>query len=70
MEYWNWQYSYNKWKIFDKLLINKDAISHTIVKNNITKLHIVESNKYQTFLGDCNFVLEWYLNRANELNPG
>ena len=34
--------SYNKRKIFDKILMNKDTISRVIVKNNITKLHIVE----------------------------
>ena len=34
--------SYNKRKIFDKLLMNIDTISRGIVKNNITKLHIVK----------------------------
>ena len=43
--------SYNKRKIFDKLLMNKDTISRGIVKDIITKLHIVEKNKNQTFLG-------------------
>ena len=43
--------SYNKRKIFDKLLMNKDTISRGIVKNNITKLHIIENNKNQTFFG-------------------
>ena len=50
--------------------MNKDTISRGIVKNNITKLYIVEKNKYQTFLDGCDFLLEWYLNRVNELNPG
>ena len=31
--------------MFDKLLMNKDTISRRIVKNNITKLHIVKKNK-------------------------
>ena len=53
--------------MFDKLLMNKDTISRRIVKNNITKLHIVEKN--QTFVDGCDFLLEWYLNRVNELNP-
>ena len=61
--------SYNKMKIFDKLLLNKDTISRVVVKRNITKLHIVENNKNQIFLGGCDFLLEWYLNRVNELNP-
>ena len=50
--------------------MNKDTISSGIVKNNITKLHIVEKNKNQTFLGGYDFLLEWYWNRVNELNPG
>ena len=62
--------SYNKRKIFDKLLMIKDTISRVIVKSNITKLHIVENNKNQTFLGGYDSLLEWYLNRVNELNPG
>ena len=61
--------SYNKRKLFDKLLLNKDTISRAIVKRNITKLHVVENNKNQTFLGGCDFLLEWYLNRVKELNP-
>ena len=62
--------NYNKRKIFGKLLMNKDNISRGIVKYNITKLHTVEKNKNQTILGGCDFLLEWYLNRVNELNPG
>ena len=62
--------SYNKWKIFDKLLMNKDTISRGVVKNIITKLHIVEENKNQIILVGYDFLLEWYLNRVNELNPG
>ena len=50
--------------------MNKDNISRGIVKYNITKLHTVEKNKNQTILGGCDFLLEWYLNRVNELNPG
>ena len=46
--------------------MNKDTISRKIVKNNITKLHIVEINKYQNVLGGCDFLLEWYLNRIKE----
>ena len=61
--------SYNKRKIFDKILMIKDTIPRVIVKSNITKLHIVENNKNQTFLGGYDFLLEWYLNRVKELNP-
>ena len=50
--------SYNKRKIFDKLLMNKNTISRAIIKNNITKLHTVENNKNQIFLGGCDFLLE------------
>ena len=50
--------------------MNKDTISRAIVKKNITKLHIVEENEKQTFVGGCDFLLKWYLNRVNELNPG
>ena len=49
--------------------MNKDTISRVIVKNNITKLHIVEKNEKKTFLGGCDFLLNWYLNRVKELNP-
>ena len=47
--------SYNKRKTFDKLLMNKDNISRGIIKNNITKLHIVEENKNQIFWVDAIF---------------
>ena len=36
--------NYNKRNLFDKLLMNKDTISCEIVKDNTTKLHIVEKN--------------------------
>ena len=62
--------NYNKRNLFDKLLMNKDTISRGIVKDNITKLHIVEKIKNQTFLGGCDFLLKGYLNRVNELNCG
>ena len=47
--------SYNKWKIFDKLLINKDTISRAIVKNNINKVYIVEENEKQHLWVDTTF---------------
>ena len=47
--------SYNKRKIFDKLLMIKDTISRAIVKNNITKLHIVEENEKKYLLVDTTF---------------
>ena len=39
--------SYNKRKKVDKLLMNKDIISRGFLKNNITKLHIVETNIFE-----------------------
>lgn len=50
--------------------MNKDTISREIVKNNITKLHIVEKLKINYVLGGCDFLLKGYLNRVNELNSG
>ena len=52
----------------DKLLKIKDALSRRIVKDNITKLHIVKENEKRTFLGGCDFLLQWYLNGVKELN--
>ena len=45
---------YNKRKIFDKLLLNKDTISRAIVKNNITKLYNDE-NKSKHLWVDATF---------------
>ena len=59
---------YIKRKKFDKLLKIKDALSRRIVKDNITKLHIVKENEKQTILVGCDFLLQWYLNRVKELN--
>ena len=58
----------SKRKQFDNLLKKKDALSRRIVKDNITKLHIVKENEKQTFLGGCDFLLQWYLNRVKELS--
>ena len=60
---------YIKRKQFDNLLKKKDALSRRIVKDNITKLHIVKENEKQTFLGGYDFLLQWYLNRVKELDP-
>ena len=59
---------YIKRKLFDKLWKIKYALSRRIVKDNITKLHIVKENKKQTFLVGSDFLLQWYLNRVKELN--
>ena len=61
--------SYIKRKKIDKLLKRKDILSRRIVKDNITKLHIVKENGKQIFLSGCNFLLQWYLNRVKELDP-
>ena len=60
--------SYIKRKKFDKLLKINDALSRRIVKDNITKFHIVKENEKQTFLGGCDFLLQWYLSRVKELS--
>ena len=59
---------YIKRKQFNKLLKTKYALPRKVVKDNITKLYIVKENEKQTFLGGCDFLLQWYLNRVKELN--
>ena len=48
---------YIKRKKFVKLLKIKDVLSRRIVKDNITKLHIVKENEKQIFLGGYDFLL-------------
>ena len=48
---------YIKRKQFDKLLKKRDSLSRRIVKDNITKLHIVKDNENKHFLGECDFML-------------
>ena len=59
---------YIKRKQFENLLKKKYTLSRRIINDNITKLYIVKENEKEAFLGGCDFLLQWYLNRVKELN--